>query len=157
MGFRPWLSHIQTDYYLIVWWSSLWIWLKKRPKATVTWSVGPFVCLEPLKSRSSGDGKIKVSRPTCSFHKNILDRPKIRARPNIWHGFTKLAVSRLILVRFSKFKICHAQHFGADLSDVIMTSRATRRARWRHARAWVTSHLTPSKQLPLSLETVISW
>ncbi len=49
--------------------------------------------------------------------------------------FTKLAVSPLIMVRFEKFEIWHAQHFDADLWDVTMTTSATRRAKWRHARA----------------------
>ncbi len=44
-------------------------------------------------------------------------------------SFTKLAVSQLIMVRFEKFNIWHAQGSGADLSDVApnatreMTSR----------------------------------
>ncbi len=49
----------------------------------------------------------------------------------VWHGFTKLAVSRLIMVWFENFKILHAQDFDADRYDVTMTSRATRCAWWR--------------------------
>ena len=101
MGLRPWLSRMQIDYRLIVWWSSQWSWLKKK---------------------TSHDGvrrsiNLKYTNPVWA-----------------WHLFTKMAVSPLILVRFEKFKILHAQHSGADLPKVSMTSRATRRARWRHAR-----------------------
>ena len=52
----------------------------------------------------------------------------------MWHAFTKMAVSRLIMVRFEKFKIWHAQHFNPDLPDVIDVTRDVTRARWRHAR-----------------------
>ena len=41
------------------------------------------------------------------------------------HGFTKMAVSPLILVRFEKFKIWHAQLFNANLLDVTAVARAT--------------------------------
>ncbi len=51
---------------------------------------------------------------------------------------TKMAISLLIIVRFSKFEICHARGFGADQTNVTMTSHVTShvtsRARWRHAR-----------------------
>ncbi len=58
--------------------------------------------------------------------------------PNCWilHAFTKLAVSPLIMVRFEKFKIWHAQGSDVDLSDVTITSRATREMTsraWRHS------------------------
>ena len=43
--------------------------------------------------------------------------------------FTKMAVSPLILVRFSKFEIWHAQHFGPDLEDVRDVMRDVMRAR----------------------------
>ena len=35
----------------------------------------------------------------------------------------KMAVSRLIIVRFKKFKIRHAQGSDADLTDVTMIAR----------------------------------
>ena len=44
-------------------------------------------------------------------------------------GFTKLAVSRLIMVRFEKFKIWHAQRSDADLTDVSDVTRDVTRAR----------------------------
>ena len=40
----------------------------------------------------------------------------------VQHAFTKLAVSQLIMVRFEKFKIWHAQGSDADLSDVTKKS-----------------------------------
>ena len=49
--------------------------------------------------------------------------------------FTKLAVSPLILVRFSKFEVWHAQHFDPDLPDISDVTRDVTGARWRHARA----------------------
>ncbi len=50
------------------------------------------------------------------------------------HGFTKMAVSPLIMVRFWKFKFCHTQDFDPDLSDISYATRNVTRARWRHAR-----------------------
>ncbi len=68
-------------------------------------------------------------------------------------GFTKMAISPLIIVRFSKFKIWRAQRFGADQTDVTMTSRVTSRARWRHAR--VTQFLDLSCYATLTVANVI--
>ncbi len=65
------------------------------------------------------------------------------------HCFTKLAVSWLIMVRFEKFKIWHAQGSDADLSDVTVTSRVRRRARGRHAREDVSSDII--------MTTITSW
>ncbi len=49
--------------------------------------------------------------------------------------FTKLAISRLIIVRFSKFKICDTQQSNTVLSGHNMTSREdVTRARGRHQR-----------------------
>ncbi len=45
------------------------------------------------------------------------------------HDFTKMAVSRLIMVRFSKFEIWHTLHFDPDLLDVSDITRDVRRAR----------------------------
>ena len=45
------------------------------------------------------------------------------------HGFTKLAVSWLIMVWFEKFKIWHARGSDADLSDVTIMREMTSRAR----------------------------
>ena len=45
------------------------------------------------------------------------------------HSFTKMAVSPLIMVQFEKFENGHTLDFKPNLSDVTMTSRATRRAR----------------------------
>ena len=61
------------------------------------------------------------------------------------HDFTKLAVSRLIMVRFSKFEIWYAQHFDPVQPDVSDVLRDAMRARWRHARDDMTSrqNLTP--------------
>ncbi len=53
---------------------------------------------------------------------------------SVWHDFTKMAVSSLILVRFSKFEIWHAQGSDADQSVFTIMSRATWRARWRRTR-----------------------
>ncbi len=39
------------------------------------------------------------------------------------HGFTKMAISPLITVRFSKFEIWHALDFDADLADVSDVTR----------------------------------
>ncbi len=39
------------------------------------------------------------------------------------HRFTKLAVSPLIMVRFSKFKLWHTQDSDPDLINVTETSR----------------------------------
>ncbi len=47
------------------------------------------------------------------------------------HGFTKMAISPLILVRFSKFEVWHAQHVDPNLRDVACD---VKRTRWRHAR-----------------------
>ncbi len=73
------------------------------------------------------------------FHRS--DPPTPRRTPTKfnmnWLHFTKLAISRLIMVRFEKFKIWHAQDSGADLSDVVMTSRdATRDMTWRARLKW---------------------
>ena len=59
----------------------------------------------------------------------VLDRANCPWILEKKHGFTKMAVSPLIMVRFSKFKIWHPQGFGADLSDVTVTSHATRQPR----------------------------
>ena len=67
--------------------------------------------------------------------------------------FTKLAVSPLILVRFEKFEIWHAQGSDADLSDVTVMSRATWCARWRRARD-VIDLVTESK---LATDDVWRW
>ncbi len=45
------------------------------------------------------------------------------------HGFAKMAVSPLITVRLSKFKIWHAQGSGADLTNVSDVTRDVTRAR----------------------------
>ncbi len=94
-------------------------------------------CVRP----SSNFSKTGIFLLTCFI---LLEDPPPRIWNGIaprfvfsaWHGFTKVAISSLLIVRFEKFKIWHAQCSDADLSDDTMTSRATRRARWRHARAW---------------------
>ncbi len=53
-----------------------------------------------------------------------------------WLHFTKLAVSRLIMVRFEKLKIWHTQRSDADLSDVTNTSRDVTRARTSKVTSW---------------------
>ncbi len=68
--------------------------------------------------------------------------------------FTKLAISRLIMVRFSKFKIWHAQSSDANLPDVTMTSRATR---WRHARALHHQQRNDLLLLRCMTSATISW
>ncbi len=57
---------------------------------------------------------------------------------SVWHSFTKMAVSPLIMVRFSKFKIWHAQHFDADLLRVRNIMSDVMCARSRHVRDDVT-------------------
>ena len=49
-------------------------------------------------------------------------------------GFTFLAISPLILVRFSKFKIWHTRESKPLVADLSMVARATIRAKSRHAR-----------------------
>ncbi len=58
--------------------------------------------------------------PTQSDHKIIAWSYR-----SVWHGFTKMTVSPLIMVRFEKFEIWHTQGFDADLYDVTIMSRAT--------------------------------
>ncbi len=55
---------------------------------------------------------------------------------NYWIHFTKLAVSRLIMVRFEKFKIWRRQGFCPILMYMRMTSRTWRHAMKLHAREW---------------------
>ena len=61
-----------------------------------------------------------------------------------------MAVSPLIIVRFKKFKIWHAQYFDALLADVKMTSRVTSRGRGRD----VTKDVTNQQSLNLNLVAV---
>ncbi len=127
MGFAPWLSCVQTDYHLIVWWSSYGahghINGRGVERQTNPMQTQIIVRLDPHSDSHT--------------HKLMISSMII----GLWHAFTKMAISPLIMVRFSKFKICHAQDFGADLSDVTITSRAMRRARWRHARAREWRHI----------------
>ncbi len=86
-------------------------------------------------------------QPDSHPHKLMINYSMIIA---MWHAFTKMAVSPLIMVRFAKFKICHAQDFDADLSDVTLTLHATRHARWRHTCARM-SQVRPLLQQSLSI------
>ena len=84
------------------------------------------------------------ARPHHSKAK-ILSRmmPLLNEHSLIWiglyntgkHGFTKMAVSRLIMVRFSKFEIWHTQEPDLHHSKATIPSRTTMRARSRHVRA----------------------
>ena len=99
-------------------------WMGKR-EMTVSTTV--FHCSRSIDEVMKGYHFIWIGGP--SFDHNTYENEN-------WHHFTKLAVSRLIMVRFEKFKIWLAQDYDAHLPDVTVTSRATRHARWRHARAW---------------------
>ena len=112
MGFPPWHSRIQIYSHPIVWWSYFLI--------TLLWKV------EELQN---------TLKKKCLIRSRII-RIKYTNPEGVLLHFTKLAVSRLIMVRFEKFEIWHAQRFDADLGSVTITTRATRPARWRHARAW---------------------
>ncbi len=109
----PCLWSILTDYHLIVWWSCS----KLATLALGNWTK----TVEELNNT----GKKK-----CLISSRIV-RIKFTNPCSVWHDFTKMVVSSLILVRFSKFKIWHTQESKADLFKV----RNPSRARSHHARA----------------------
>ena len=91
---------------------------------------------------------ICLSSNTCKFKPNTLTHlpknycPLMKMCKNMnWPHFTKLAVSRLIMVRFSKFKIWHSQEHEPHHSEPRIPSRATVRAKSRHARDDVQSDI----------------
>ena len=94
-----------------------------------------FYLLAPCRQTKKVEELHNTVKKKCFISSRIV-RIKYTNPCSVWHDFTKLAISRLIMVRFEKFEIWHAQCFDADLWDVTMTTRATRRTRWRHARAW---------------------
>ena len=51
-----------------------------------------------------------------------------------WHGFTEMVVTPLIIVRFERFENWHSQDCNTYSEKLVMTSRPTSCARWRHAR-----------------------
>ena len=96
-------------------------------------------------------------KTTCPMDHHKKETAVIDLPFTWWHAFTKMAVTPLVIVRFWKFKIWLAQDFGANLCDVTMTSRATRRARWRHARVSDVTLDTSAWRRPLQLNCWRQW
>ncbi len=151
MGFPPWLSRTQTDYHLIVWWSSFWIFSSVMTE-TVVWRsfvtqsqqfdllvVGWNFVAEGRYWILSWGASCRMTH-TWFFRGRIKFTTKSQSSsgPKLWrtskflrvqHAFTKMSVSPLIMVRFSKFEVWHAQHFDPDLQDVSDVTRDVTRAR----------------------------